>query len=312
MNNYRIVFMGTPQFAVPALSALCEHGYTPLAVYTQPDKINGRGKKISFSPVKQFAIEHNIEVRQPISLRGEEEIKKLAALKPDLIVVIAYGKILPQAVLDAAKYGAINIHGSLLPQYRGAAPVQRAIIEGKKKTGITIMHLDAGMDTGPMISTRETEITPHMTAGELFDVLSQMGADELIRVMDHLPEALAAAVSQDHSKATYAEKVTKDMSRIYWTDKGAVLDCLIRGMYPDPGTFTMFREKRLKIHRAFFENVDVKEEPGTILSIKDGLIRVVTGEGVIVLSEIQPENKKAMAARDFINGYQVKEHEHFE
>lgn len=182
-NPYRIIFMGTPDFAAVQLKTLCENGYRPIAVYTQPDKINGRGNRITFSDVKKLAMEENIPVYQPTTFKSEDTIRELAALKPDLIIVVAYGKILPVAVIDAAVYGAINIHASLLPEYRGSAPIQRAIIDRKSETGISIMKLDAGMDTGDIIRMAPLKILPHMTAGELFEALSILGAKELLHVL---------------------------------------------------------------------------------------------------------------------------------
>ena len=192
-HSLRIIFMGTPDFAVPSLKKLCDNGYTPIAVYTQPDRINGRGKKITPPPVKALAMEKNIPVYQPETLKTEEEIERIREMKPDLLVVIAYGRILPKALLDIPAYGAINVHGSLLPEYRGAAPIQRAIIDGKKETGTTIMKLDAGMDTGDMLVQKKMPIGQHMTAGELFDALSLDGANLLLQVLDNLPEYMAGA-----------------------------------------------------------------------------------------------------------------------
>lgn len=306
-HSLRIIFMGTPDFAVPSLKKLCDNGYTPIAVYTQPDRINGRGKKITPPPVKALAMEKNIPVYQPETLKTEEEIERIREMKPDLLVVIAYGRILPKALLDIPAYGAINVHGSLLPEYRGAAPIQRAIIDGKKETGTTIMKLDAGMDTGDMLVQKKMPIGPHMTAGELFDALSLDGADLLLQVLDNLPEYMAGAVPQDASKATYAEKITKPMGRIDWTKDAVTLDALIRGMYPNPGTFTFFRGKRLKIHRACVsETADTSSEPGTIVSVSGGAMGVQTGRGILTLTEVQPENHKKMLVSDFINGHQVK------
>lgn len=311
-NNYRIIFMGTPDFALPSLKMLCDEGLAPVAVYTQPDKVNGRGKKIIFSPVKTFALEHHIPVYQPLTLKTQEAQEEIRQLNPDLIIVIAYGKILPQAVLDIPRYGAVNVHASILPKYRGAAPVQRVIIDGEKKTGVTIMRLDAGMDTGNIVSIREFPIPAHMTAGELFDSLSEIGADELKSVMSNLPEALANSKIQNHAEATYAEKVTKEMGHIDWTKPAAEIDCLIRGMYPNPGTYTFYHGKRLKIHSAFAEMKESGKEPGTIISVEGGMISAACGHGLICITEIQPENHKKMKASDFINGHQVKANDKFD
>ena len=274
-NPYRIIFMGTPDFAAVQLKTLCENGYRPIAVYTQPDKINGRGNRITFSDVKKLAMEENIPVYQPTTFKSEDTIRELDALKPDLIIVVAYGKILPVAVIDAAVYGAINIHASLLPEYRGSAPIQRAIIDRKSETGISIMKLDAGMDTGDIIRMAPLKILPHMTAGELFESLSVLGAKELLYVL--------------------------------------VIDALIRGMYPSPGTYTYFHGKRIKIHAAFYENSDTAAIPkGTVVSLKDGNIGVAATHGIIYLTMVQPENHKRMKTIDFINGYQVETNDCFE
>ncbi len=311
MKN-KIIFMGTPDFCLPALEALCAHGYVPAAIYTQPDKINGRGKKVTFSPVKSFALAHDIPVYQPLTFKDPQEVETLKSLAPDILVVIAYGRILPKEVLAIPTYGAINVHASLLPKYRGAAPIQRAIIDGEKETGVTIMQLDEGMDTGNIVETVKMEIPPHMTAGELFDALGEMGAKALISVMDNLPEKLAASVPQDHERATYAEKVTKDMGHLDWTKDAKTLDALIRGMYPNPGTYTFYRGKRVKIHRACISEEEGNGEPGTVISTEGGMIHVACGEGAIAISAIQPENHKQMKASDFINGYQVKVHDEFD
>lgn len=312
MNKYRIVFMGTPDFGVPALEAMTLNGYKPVAIYCQPDRINGRGRKINYSPVKSFGLSHDIPVYQPDSLKNPEEQEKLKALSPDLLVVIAYGKILPKAVLDIPTYGAINVHASLLPKYRGAAPIQRVIIDGEKETGVTIMQLDEGMDTGNIISAVKMVIPPHMNAGELFDRLGSMGARELIHVLDDLPEKIEHSIPQNQEEASYAEKITKDMGHLDWNLPAEKLDCLIRGMNPNPGTYSFYRGKRVKIHKAAPEDVKHSAQPGTILSLAEDRIHVACGSGALVISEIQPENHKKMAASDFIHGYQVKVNDTFD
>lgn len=312
-NPYRIIFMGTPAFAAESLNLLYKNKYDPIAVYTQPDKINGRGKTITFSPVKELALKKNTPLYQPLNFNDEHTIRELKELEPDLIIVIAYGKILPQSILNIPKYGAINIHASILPEYRGAAPIQRAIIDGKEKTGVSIMKLDSGMDTGDVISVAEIKIEEHITAGELFDKLSFLGAEEMIRVLNDLPDMIVNAVPQNHEKATYAEKITKDMGRIDWSKPAHFLDSLIRGMYPNPGTYTFFRGKRIKIHRAFFKNIDsVQYQPGQVVDIKNGNIGIAASDGIIYITKLQPENHKPMNAGDFINGYQVKENDRFD
>ena len=310
-KSLRIVFMGTPSFALAPLCALCENGYTPVAVYTQPDKVNRRGGKISFSPVKEYALEKNIPVLQPPTFRDEETVETLRALSPDVIVVIAYGKILPQAVLDIPTYGALNIHASLLPKYRGAAPVQRAIINREKETGVTLMKLDAGMDTGPMISRVSVPLGDTETAGGLLETLADLGAKELLRILPNLAEAVARAVPQDETHATYAEKLTKEMGCLDWNEPADVLHALIRGMYPNPGTYTFFRGKRLKIHHSFLAGAETNAAPGTVVSTENGKLHIAAGGGVLVIDRLQPENKKEMDTADFINGYQVKTGDRF-
>lgn len=310
-NTYRIVFMGTPDFSVPALKALCDNGYTPIAVYTQPDRINSRGKKIKFSPVKELALERNIPVYQPMTFKSDKEAEMLKALAPDLLVVVAYGKILPESVLRIPKYGALNIHGSLLPKYRGAAPIQRTIINGDTETGVTIMKLDAGMDTGDIISMKHCPILPTTTAGELFDSLSKMGALELIRVLRDLEGSLAQAYPQDHTQATYAEKVTKEMGHLNWQMAAKDMGCLIRGMSPNPGCYSFYRGSRVKIYDAISEEGGSFFDPGTIVSLEGGLIGVACGEGILRIKIIQPENHKKMSAAEFINGYKVQRNDKF-
>lgn len=312
MSKPRIVFMGTPSFAAASLSLLCERGYTPVAVYTQPDKVNGRRGKISFSPVKETALEKNIPVLQPLTFRDEETLETLRAFAPDLIVVIAYGRILPQAALDIPQYGALNIHASLLPKYRGAAPVQRVIIDGEAETGVSLMRLDAGMDTGDVVSVVKIPLTGTETAGALLDTLAALGANELLRVLENLPDSLEGAVPQDQTAATYAEKLTKEMGHIDWTKSAAQLSALIRGMNPDPGTYTFFRGKRVKLHMALPAGEEKKGNPGEIVGTAGGLLQVAAGEGTLSISELQPENKKRMKAADFINGFQVKIGDKFE
>lgn len=310
-NTYRIVFMGTPDFSVPALKALCDNGYTPIAVYTKPDRANSRGKKIIFSPVKALARERNIPVYQPETFKAEEEIEKLKALSPDLLVVVAYGKILPMSVLQIPTYGALNIHASLLPKYRGAAPVQRAIINGDTETGVTIMRLDAGMDTGDIVSMTRCPILQTTTAGDLFETLSKTGALELIRVLQDLEGSLAKARPQDHTQATYAEKVTKEMGLLHWQMPAREMSCLIRGMSPNPGCYSFFRGSRVKIYDALSEETSSSFTPGTIVSLDGGLIGVACGEGILRIKVIQPENHKKMSAAEFVNGYKVQCHDTF-
>ena len=311
MNKLRIVFMGTPSFALVPLAALCEAGRTPVAVYTQPDQVNGRGGKISFSPVKQYALENKIPVCQPPSFKEEAAVSALRDWRPDLIVVIAYGKILPQAVLDIPTYGAVNIHASLLPKYRGAAPVQRAILTREEETGVSLMKLDAGMDTGPVISRVSVKIGDTVTSGELLDILADTGAKELLRILPDITEAMAKAAPQDESLATYAEKITKEMGALDWTEAAASLHARVRALSPNPGTYTYFAGKRIKIWRSFLTEKETTAAPGTVVSAdKNGLL-LATGEGVLGISRLQPENKKEMDAADWLRGAKVQAGDRF-
>lgn len=305
--------MGTPEFAKTSLVQLCESEYKPIAVFTQPDKINGRNKKVTFSPVKTYAIKQNIPVHQPITLRDTNQYEIIKKYKPDIIIVIAYGKILPEAILKIPKFGAINVHASLLPEYRGAAPIQRAIIDGKTKTGITIMKMDKGMDTGDIILQEEVLISQNTTAGDLFEILSKKGALTLIEVLDNLQVRLTGAIKQKDSDATYAEKIPKSLGHIDWNLSAYKLHNVIRGMYPNPGTYTFFRGKRIKLHKTILKNnIKLNNLQGTIISFENEAINVSTGEGVLEIHALQPENHKCMSAKDFINGYQVKINEKFE
>ena len=306
-NNYRIVFMGTPDFCLPALSAMVEHGYTPVAAYTQPDKINGRGKKINYSPVKTFAMSHDIPIHQPLSFKDPSEVETLKALKPDLLVVIAYGRILPKAVLDIPTYGAINVHASLLPKYRGAAPIQRVIIDGEKKTGVTIMQLDQGMDTGNIVETVQMEIPLHMTAGELFEALGEMGAKALISVLEDLPEKLARSTPQDHEKATYAPMLSKSMSPIDWSESARFVIDHVRGLIPWPVATSEIDGKTFKIFHVEKTGKKTDKAPGTLLALtKQGLEIACGGGDVLVITELQAEGGKRMAASAYFNGHPIK------
>lgn len=312
-NKYKIIFMGTPEFAKQSLEMLCKNEYTPIAVFTKPDKINGRNGKITFSPVKLYSLEQNIPIHQPTTLKDESQYKLISEYKPDIIVVIAYGKILPENILRIPKYGAINVHASLLPKYRGAAPIQRAIINGETKTGITIMKLDKGMDTGDIISQKEIPISQESTAENLFEILAKEGSYELVKVLNDLERKLSESIAQNEGEATYAEKITKSSGHINWNLPANTIHNLIRGMYPNPGTYTFFRKKRIKLHKSNYKNVDNKNIPsGTIISLKDDIIHVSTGKGVLEIYALQPENHKCMSSRDFINGYQIKINEKFE
>lgn len=301
MESLRIVFMGTPDFSVPSLKAIRAAGFTIQAVYTQPDKQRGRGKKVSSSPVKECAEKLGIPVFQPQSLKDPDVIAALADLQPDVIVVIAYGKILPKAILDIPRYGCLNVHGSLLPAYRGAAPIQYAIKDGVRTSGVTIMMLDEGMDTGKVLKKSEIVLDAKETTGTLFDKLSVIGAETLIPVLRDLPAYEAAAQSQDESKATYTAKITKEMTQIDFSQPAVVIERLIRTLDPHPGAYVLHEGHRLKIWAA-----DVvpgtEAEPGTIIEVTKTSITVQTGRDALCIREVQPESRKRMATAQFLQG----------
>lgn len=301
MKNMRIVFMGTPAFAVPSLKAVYDQGYDIAAVVTQPDKERGRGKRISFSPVKECAEALKIPVLQPSTMHDETILAQLRNLRPDVIIVIAYGKILPKKVLDIPPFGCLNIHGSLLPKYRGAAPIQRAIYEGAQTSGITIMMLDEGMDTGKILKKCEISLDVKETTGTLFEKLSKIGSQALVEVLHDLKNYEAHAVAQCHAEATYADKITKEMAEINWADEAAHIECMIRAFDPQPGAYCMYQGKRLKIWKADVVSGG-DEVPGTILEVTKQYFTVQTGSNALQIYEVQPESRKRLAAAQFLQG----------
>lgn len=301
MEPLQIVFMGTPDFSVPSLKAIHAAGFTIRAVYTQPDKQRGRGKKVSASPVKECAEKLGIPVFQPQTLKDPDIIAGLADLKPDVIVVIAYGKILPKAILDIPRYGCLNVHGSLLPAYRGAAPIQYAIKDGVRTSGVTIMMLDEGMDTGKMLKKAEIVLDAKETTGTLFDKLAIVGAETLIPVLKDLPAYEAAAQSQDESKATYTAKITKEMTHIDFSQPAVVIERLIRTLDPHPGAYILHEGHRLKLWAADVVS-GTEAEPGTIIEVTKTYITVQTGCNALRIREVQPESRKRMATAQFLQG----------
>ena len=299
----KIVFMGTPDFAAVSLERLINDGRFEIsAVYTQPDKPVGRKKILTPPDVKVLAQKHGLTVYQPNTLKTEDVINKLRELNPDVIAVIAYGKILPKAVLDIPKYGCINIHGSLLPKYRGAAPIQRAVIDGEKVTGVTSMLLDEGVDTGDMLFKEETEILPDETAGELFDRLAVMGADLLIKTLEALQSGEAERTPQEHTKASYAAMLSKDEIIIDWNMSAQTIHDKVRGMNPWPVAAAMYGGKKIKIYKTSVS--DKKGKPGEVLSVKPAV--VACGIGAVVLDTVQPESKNKMSGEDFFRGQRFK------
>lgn len=297
----RIVFMGTPDFAVPSLEALLKAGHEVAAVYTQPDKPKGRGHKLLPPPVKELAIKHDIPVYQPVSMRKEEAIEELRALQPELIVVAAYGKILPPAVLAIPPRGCINVHGSLLPKYRGAAPIQWAVLNGDKVTGVTIQQMAEGVDTGDMLSKAETVIGENETSGELFDRLMVLGAELLVDTIEKLDTIVPEP--QDHTQATHASMISKEMGAIDWTKSAQEVHNQVRGLNPWPAAFCTVDGKRMKIFRT--QIVSAQGEPGAVMSL-NGEMTVYCGENAVQLTEIQPENGKRMRGSDYLRGHPLQ------
>lgn len=299
----RIVFMGTPDFAVPSLQALIDAGHDVCAVYTQPDKPQGRKQILTAPPVKTLALEHDIPVFQPNTLKNEDEQARLRALAPEVIIVVAYGKLLPKAVLDIPPHGCINVHGSLLPRWRGAAPIQWAVIAGDEMAGVTTMQMAEGLDTGDMLLTYETKVGEKETAGELFDRLAQSGAELLTQTLVKLDEITPRP--QDDAQSCYAHMLDKQMAVIDWSRSAHEIDCLIRGLNPWPIALTTLSGERLKVFAA--EKAAGNGEPGTVLEAdpKKGLT-VACGEGALRLTEIQLVGGKRMKATDFLRGHVIE------
>ena len=301
-----IVFMGTPDFAVPSLKALIEE-FGVKAVYTQPDKPKGRGKKLSITPVKELALEHNIEVFQPNSLRKEPEaVEALKALSPDFIIVVAFGQILPKEVLEIPKYACINLHGSLLPKYRGAAPIQWSVINGEKVAGNTTMLMDVGLDTGDMLLTNEVEITKFMTSEDLYNELKESGAKLLVETINKMVKGEITPIKQNDEQSTYAPMLSKELAKIDWNKSAEVLHNHVRGMYSWPIATTNLEDKVIKIHATDFEEVSCDKEPGTIIEVSKKGIKVATGNGVLVIKKLQMPNSKALMVQDFLNGNKIE------
>jgi methionyl-tRNA formyltransferase len=294
----KLVFAGTPEFARASLEALVASGRKPLAAYTQPDRPAGRGKKLTASPVKRFALEHDIPVYQPATLRSEAAVEELRALQPDLLVVAAYGLILPQDVLDIPTHGCLNVHASILPRWRGAAPIQAAILAGDDRTGISLMRMTAGLDCGPVFHVADLAIGAGETAGELHDRLAALGATALIERLDDIVAGRLEAVDQDDSLATYAPKIDKRDAEIDWRLPAVEIARRVRAYNPFPGTFTHHGESRLKIWRA--APVDGSGDPGEVLQFDADAIVVACGEGALRLDELQLPGRRRAPTHEFV------------
>lgn len=302
----RIVFMGTPDFAVPSLEALIAENYHVVAVVTQPDRPKGRKKELTPPPVKVAAQKHNIPVFQPEKLRDPEAVQTVLGLKPDLIVTAAYGQILPEEILKAPRLGCINVHASLLPKYRGGAPIHRAIMDGEKETGVTIMYMVKALDAGDMIAQSAVPITERDHVGTMHDKLSRVGADLLKEVLPRLIRGEIQAVPQDESLATYAPNIRREDEKMDWTRSAEELARQVRGLHPWPVAFTLWKGKPFKIWWAEPSREPAEEAPGTVKRVKEDGIAVATGEGTLILKEVQPSGKKRMSVEEFVRGRQME------
>ncbi|BBP44877.1 methionyl-tRNA formyltransferase [Thiosulfatimonas sediminis] len=304
----KIIFAGTPEFSVAPLQALLDSEHQVIAVYTQPDRPAGRGRKLTASPVKALALQNQLPVYQPLSLKEPAAQAELAALDADIMIVVAYGLILPKAVLEMPKLGCLNIHASLLPRWRGAAPIQRAIQSGDAQTGITIMQMDIGLDTGDMLYKITTPIDHQDNAQILHDRLMGMGATAIIEALSNLPELQQNAQVQDETQVTYAEKLSKAEAQIDWHKSAQELQREVQAYNPWPVAFCQFQEQPLRIwsSRVIDSKTDKSATPGTILAIQKDGVQVQTGKGILCLMQVQPAGKKAMAAYDFAQARQLQ------
>ena len=301
MNKLKLIFAGTPDFAARHLAALLSSDHEVVAVYTQPDKPAGRGQKLTASPVKDLALAHDLPVYQPASLRNEEAQVELAALGADLMVVVAYGLILPKAVLDTPRLGCLNVHGSLLPRWRGAAPIQRAIWAGDAETGVTIMQMDVGLDTGAMIRKVSCTIASDETSASLYDKLAELGPQALVDTLDAMAAGDTTAEVQDDALANYAQKLSKEEARIDWSMEAVAIERCIRAFNPWPISWFEVAEQTIKVWQATVIDSDHGQPVGTLLKADKQGIDVATGKGVLRLLTLQPPGKKAMSVPDLLN-----------
>lgn len=304
MTGMRIIFMGTPEFACPTLGTLIERGEQVIAVVTQPDRPKGRGQQTLPPPVKLLAEQHGIPVFQPVKVRHPDAIEEIRSLEPDLIVVVAFGQILPKALLEIPKYGCINVHASLLPRYRGAAPLNWCIINGESETGVTTMMMDVGLDTGDMLLKKSTPIDPDEDTRSLHDRMSQVGAELLAETLDQLVAGGLIPEKQDDALTCYAPMLKKEDGQIDWSKDAASIKNLVRGMTPWPGAFSYLDEKLLKVYRV--DSASGSGNPGEVLTAGRDGIEVACGEGSIIIHELQLEGKKRLPAAEFLAGCKLE------
>ena len=302
----KVIFMGTPDIAVPALEKIIEAGHEVVLVVSQPDKAVGRSKALKHTPVKECALAHGIEVYQPERIRAEESVAFLQQFEVDVIVVEAFGQIVPQAILDIPKHCCVNIHTSLLPKYRGAAPIQWAVLNGDMVTGVTTMRMEAGLDTGDIIMQAEKIINEGETSGTLFERLARAGAKLIVQTLEAIENGTATYTPQDESKATHTSKITKEMGSIDWNRSAKEIECWIRGMDPWPSAYTKLDDKNVKIWKAKVVSDEQLAKPGTIVRVSKHALEVQTGDGILAILELQIEGKKRMTTDAFLCGYAVE------
>lgn len=305
----KVIFMGTPDFAVGTLEEIVAAGHEVVLAVTQPDKPKGRGKEMQFPPVKEAALSHGIEVYQPKRIRESECVAHLAKYQPDIIIVAAFGQILTKEILDMPKYGCINVHASLLPKYRGAAPIQWAVINGDPVSGVTIMRMDTGIDTGDMIDKVEVELAEDETGGSLFDRLAAEGAKLCVKTMEKIENETAVYTKQNEEEATHTRMISKQMGKIDWNMGAVEIERLIRGLNPWPSAYTSLNGKSLKVWKASVIDGGDKEQAATVVKVDRKSLWVQTGCGILSLDEVQLEGKKRMMTADFLRGYQIVEGE---
>lgn len=302
----KVIFMGTPDFSVGTLAALVEAGHEVVLAVTQPDKPKGRGKEMQYTPVKEYALEKGIPVYQPEKVRRPECIEELKKYQADVCVVIAFGQILPKEILEMTPYGCINVHASLLPKYRGAAPIQWAIINGESISGVTTMQMDEGLDTGDMLEKVEVPLGEKITGGELHDLLAEAGAKLCVQTLEKLEKGELKPEKQGETPTAYARMLDKKLGNIDWTRPAVEIERLIRGLNPWPSAYTTWNEKTMKIWDADVVDEEKTAEPGTIIEVTKQTFSVQTGEGALSINELQIPGKKKMSADAFLRGYQVK------
>ena len=303
----RIVFMGTPDFASASLKKLIDEKFDVVGVFTQPDKPKGRGMELCASPVKELALENGLPVFQPVKMRDGTALAQIKALEPDILVVVAYGRILPDDILAVPKYGAINVHGSLLPKYRGAAPIQWAVLNGDKVTGVTTMYLASEMDTGDIIYTAETEIGEYETSGELFDRLKDMGAELLVKTLRDIDVGTAPRTPQDHSKASYVTMLDKSICPIDWNKTPREVLKHIYGLQPWPVATMELEGRIVRVFAAKYTDGKTEKTPGAVVSTDKGGLEIACANGeTLLITELQAPGKKRMGAEDYLRGHQIK------